>query len=325
MRQEGQGVPQPTQSIALYQISLSVIKKLAEGGMGAVYLAEQYGAEGFSKTVALKVIRRELLEDDESVKMFLDEAKLVADLIHPNIVQVYHLAEYKGRYFVVMEYVHSITSREFNMRHVEKGRQIPIDLAAFIVSRVCRGLYYAHRKTDRKGRHLGIVHRDVTPTNVLIDFRGNVKLSDFGIAKALTMRIPDEKKIIMGKLPYLSPEQARGQGTDHRSDIYSLGLCLHELLTGVPVFMPRDRSELMALQELGVPSVRDDRPTVPQELDEIIQRATAYRVKDRLKDANEFLVVLETYMYRDRYGPTNEKLAEYTRQQFPEIHWDRVE
>lgn len=312
-------------NIAVYQAQLRVIKRLAEGGMGAVYLAEQYGADGFSKTVALKVIRRELLEDAESVRLFLDEARLVADLVHTNIVQFYHLAEYGGRYFVVMEYVHGVNARELNLRHIEQGRLIPIDLSAFIVSRICRGLYYAHVKTDRRGRHLGVVHRDVTPTNILIDFRGDVKLSDFGIAKALTMNVPDERRVVMGKLPYLSPEQARGQRTDPRSDIYSLGLCLHEFLTGRPVFMPNDRQELLGLQEVGPIPVRSERPAVPAKLEQIAAKATAFDPAERFQDANEFMVALEEYMYSSGYGPTNEKMADYVRAQFPEMHWDRVE
>lgn len=312
-------------NIATYTANLKVIRKLAEGGMGSVFLAEQLGVEGFSKTVAIKVIRKDMLDDRETVTLFFDEAKLVADLVHPNIVQVYNLAHYKGRYFVIMEYVHSVTARDFALRHLDEGRQIPVDLAAFIVSRVCRGLYYAHRKRDRKGRHLGIVHRDVTPSNILLDFRGNVKLSDFGIAKALTMNVPDETKVIMGKLPYMSPEQARGLPTDPRSDIYSLGLVLHQLLSGMPVFSPRNREELLEMQLGKIPYVSAMRKSVPGELSDIVAKATQYNVEERLADANEFLVALETYMYRDRYGPTNEKLAEYMRQVFPDIDWDRVE
>jgi serine/threonine protein kinase len=317
--------PKDTGSIATYTTSLRVIRKIAEGGMGTVFLAEQLGVEGFAKTVAIKVIRKEMLNDIETVTLFLDEARLVADLVHPHIVQVYNLAEYKGRYFVIMEYVHGVTARDFLLKHLDQGRTVPTDLAAFIVSRVCRGLYYAHRKQDRKGRHLGIVHRDVTPTNILCDFRGNVKLSDFGIAKALTMNVPDETKVIMGKLPYMSPEQAQGQETDARSDIYSLGLCLHELLTGSPVFMPSSREELIRLQQRGVPPVDQQRKSVPPQLARIVAKAVEYDVGARYQDANEFGTALETYMYSDRYGPTLEKLAEYMRQIFPDIPWDRVE
>ena len=312
-------------SLATYTTSLQVIRKLAEGGMGSVFLAEQLGAAGFSKTVAIKVIRREFLNDKETVTLFFDEAKLVADLVHPHIVQVYNLAEYKGRYFVVMEYVHGMNARDVMLRHLDQGRSIPTDIAAFIVSRICRGLYYAHRKRDRKGVHLGLVHRDVTPSNILCDLRGSVKLSDFGIAKALTMNIPDETKVIMGKLPYMSPEQARGLPTDPRCDIYALGLVLYELLSGTPVFMPKSREQLMYLQEKGVPPIDSVRKNVPPDLAAIVKKATELDVDARFADANEFGTALETYMYSNRYGPTNEKLAEYLQQIFPEIDWDRVE
>jgi len=309
-----------------YAARCRIIRKIAEGGMGSVYLAEQIGEVGFAKTVALKVIKKERLEDERAVRLFLDEARLVADLVHQNILQVYNLASYRGMYFIVMEFLHGVTARDFLVRHTEEGRLPPVDLAAFIVSRVCRGLAYAHDKRDRKGQPLGIVHRDVTPTNIMLDFRGFVKLSDFGIAKALTMSIPDETKVIMGKFPYMSPEHAMARPTDQRSDIFSLGLVLYELLTGRRILEVRNRKELLKLFETAAFVPPDERrPVVPRELADICMRALEIDPADRYQSAREFGNALEVYMYATRYGPTNEKLAEYLNSVFPEVDRDRIE
>lgn len=318
-----------------YAARCRVIRKIADGGMGTVYLGEQVGEVGFAKTVALKVIRRDKLEDEKVARLFVEEAKLVADLVHQNILQVYNLASYRGVYFIVMEFLHGITAREFLERH--RDRRVgedglpPVDLAAFIVSRVCRALAYAHEKRDRKGRPLGIVHRDVTPTNIMIDYRGFVKLSDFGIAKAMTMSTPDEARFIMGKYPYMSPEQARGERTGPGSDIFSLGLCLYELLTGTRPYEARSRKELLELFEASkretkhVPPPHELRASVARELSDITMKAAALDPGERYGTAKECGTALELYMYSSRYGPTNEKLAEYLQTIFPEVDRDRIE
>ena len=302
-----------------------VIRKIADGGMGSVYLAEQIGPTGFTKTVALKVIRKERLEDPKTVAMFVDEAKLVADLVHQNILQVYNLGEYGGRHFIVMEYLHGVTLTEFLKRHKDMGKLPPVDMAAFIASRVCRGLGYAHDKRDRQGRPLGIVHRDVTPSNVMIDVRGFVKLSDFGIAKALDTSVPDESQVIMGKLPYMSPEQARGEITGFSSDIFSLGLVLYELLSGETVYRPQSRGDLLRLMnEFRIVSPRRLRSSIPDELEEIVMKALKTEPAKRYGSAKEFGDALEHYMYHDRWGPTNEKLAQYVLSVFPDVDRDRI-
>jgi serine/threonine-protein kinase len=303
-----------------------VIRKIADGGMASVYLAEQMGESGFAKTVALKVIRRDRLRDERTVRLFVDEAKLVADLVHQNILQVYNLAQYKGLHFIVMEFLHGLTARDFLERHRERERLIPVDLAAFIASRVARALAYAHDKRDRKGRPLGIVHRDVTTSNIMLDHRGFVKLSDFGIAKALTMSIPDETRVIMGKFPYMSPEQARGEKTSPRSDLFSLGVVLYELLTGAKPYEPTSRRELLRLfDEADVPSPTELRPIVPEELSRIVGKAISLDQADRFASAREFGDALEVYMYSSGYGPTNEKMADYLHAVFPEADRDRIE
>ncbi|MBI4615027.1 MAG: serine/threonine protein kinase [Planctomycetes bacterium] len=296
-----------------------IVKRIAEGGMGSIYLAEQIGADGFRKTVALKTIRSSLLEDRETLDLFVGEAKLVADLIHENILQVYHLDKHDGQYFIVMEHVFGKTLEKFVKRHQSLKREVPIDLAAFIVSRVCRGLDYAHKKRDRSGKLLGIVHRDVSPSNIILNFAGVVKLTDFGIAKALTMKIPDEKEVIMGKYPFMSPEMAKFQGTDHRSDIFSLALISFELLTGKMVYNVESPEELVdKMENYRIPNVMKVNPRVPPRLNEIVMKGLEINPADRWQSAHDFGVALEHFMYDKGYGPTNEKLAAYLESIFPE-------
>lgn len=309
-----------------FMARIQPLRKIADGGMGSVYCAELCGEVGFAKTVALKVIKRDRTTDRQALQMFLDEAKLTADLVHANIAQVYFLGMFNQLYFIVMEFLHAKTLTQVIRRHREMNSLIPIEEAAFMVSRVARGLEYAHTKRDRNGKHLGIVHRDVTPSNIMIDFRGAVKLTDFGIAKALTMNVPDETKVIMGKFPYMSPEQAAGQRTDARSDIFALGLVLYEATTGTRVYTPKTRQEL--LEMMTKYRIRDPRKInqqIPDELAGIIMKALEKTVDERWQSAREFGDALERHMYGKGYGPTNEKLARYMAQIFPDIDRDRIE
>ena len=188
------------------------------------------------KQVAIKTIIDSLGSDADFVEMFIGEAKLVADLVHENIIQVYQLDRTDNTLYIVMEYIDGIDLSAFMARHADVGREVPVDLAAFIVSRVCRGLDYAHKKRDGQGGLLGVVHRDVTPRNIMITGQGVVKLGDFGVAKAHKLLASREGAVLMGKAPYMSPEQADYKDTDGRSDLFSLGTVFYRLLTGVSVF-----------------------------------------------------------------------------------------
>ena len=201
------------------ELQYELTNKLAEGGMGLVYEAIQKGTGNFRKIVAIKLIREEYSSIPEFQKNFIGEARLVADLIHTNIVQTYHLGQIGGQYFMTMEFVRGVNLEQFIDRHLEINRQIPVDMAVFIASRVCRGLSYAHAKRDSEGRLLGIVHRDVNPKNVMLANEGDVKLTDFGIAKALDLMYNEEGKVIAGKDEYLSPEQASYAVTDARAPL----------------------------------------------------------------------------------------------------------
>jgi len=290
-------------------------RKISEGGMGIVYEAVQRGAGQFRKVVAIKLIREEYSSIAEFQKNFIGEARLVADLIHTNIVQTYHLGQIGGQYFMTMEYVRGVNLEQFLDKHAELKRTLSVDLAAFVVSRVCRGLAYAHAKRDSEGRLLGIVHRDVNPKNVMLAYEGDVKLTDFGIAKALDLMYNEEGKVIPGKDEYLSPEGASYGVTDARSDIFSLGIVLTELLLGKNVFRSANRLESRHnVLNMPVPQFSTLRAEIDPKLEAIIQKALQRDRDKRYQTAYEMMTDLELYLYSDRYGPTNEKLAVYLRE-----------
>src|SRR5213596_2713256 len=220
-----------------------IVRKIFEGGMGVVYEAEQHGARDFVKRVAIKVIRQSYANQKTFIENFIGEAKLVADLIHTNIVQTYHLGSTGQIFFIAMELIRGANLEQFTRQLTDKQRALPLELAVFIVSRVARGLAYAHAKTDKDGRPLGIVHRDVSFKNIMIAFEGDVKLTDFGIAKARGFLVDNEGEVVAGKADFMSPEQANFQVTDKRSDIFSVGVVLGVLLLGRNVFKGENTDE----------------------------------------------------------------------------------
>ena len=288
------------------------MRVIAEGGMGIVYEAEQRGVGNFIKRVAVKLIREEYSKIDEFRSNFVGEARLVADLIHTNIVQTYHLGEISGQYFMTMEYVDGVTLEDFIQRHRETKQLIPTDLASFIVSRICRGLSHAHQHCDPSGRKLGIVHRDVNPRNIMIAREGDVKLTDFGIAKALDLMYNEEGIVIAGKDEYLSPEQARREVTDARADLFCCTILLSEMLVGENIFETnRERTTHKNILELSIPDFTELRSEIDPRLNEILQHGFKRDRDKRYQSAQAMLTALETFLYDDGYGPTNEKLAAY--------------
>lgn len=299
------------------ELHYEITRKIAEGGMGVVYEAQQLGAGNFRKIVALKLIREEYSAVEEFQKNFIGEARLVADLIHTNIVQTYHLGQVGGQYFMVMEFVRGVNLEQFLERHRKLDRSVPVDLAAFIVSRVARGLTYAHTKCDSEGRHLNIVHRDIGPKNILIAYEGDVKLTDFGIAKALDLMYNEEGQVIAGKDEYLSPEQASYAVTDARADLFGLGIVLSELLLGRNLFRAAERNHSRRnILTLPIPRFSALRSDIDERLENILQRALQRDRDKRYQTAFELLTDLELYLYSDRYGPTNEKLGVYVKELF---------
>ncbi len=295
------------------ELRYDIVRKIAEGGMGIVYEAAQRGAGNFTKSVALKIIREEYSAIAEFQKNFIGEARLVADLIHTNIVQTYHLGKTgAGLYYMVMELVRGPHLEQLIERHHAINRQVPVDIAVFIISRVARGLAYAHAKTDNDGRPLKIVHRDIGPKNILFTYEGDVKLTDFGIAKALDLMYNEEGKVIAGKDEYLSPEQATYAVTDARADLFPLGIVLTEILLGQNIFRCADRLKSRRnILSMPIPKFSTLRSDIDDRLEAIIQKALQRDREKRYQTAAEMLTDLELYLYSDGYGPTNEKLGVY--------------
>lgn len=299
------------------EVHYELTRKIAEGGMGLVYEATQRGIGGFRKVVAIKLIREEYSAIEEFRNNFIGEAKLVADLIHTSIVQTYHLGKVGEQYFMTMEYVSGWNLEEFLDRHVETDQYIPADIAVFIVSRICRGLAYAHRKKDKDGRPLGIVHRDVNPKNIMIGQEGDVKLTDFGIAKALDLMYNHEGEVIAGKDEYLSPEQARCEVTDQRADLFGCGIVMAELMLGYNIFEDSvSENTIRNILEMEIPNFSEIRQDVDERLNDILHLALQRPREKRYQTAEQMLTELEGFIYGDGYGPTNEKLAAYANDLF---------
>ncbi len=294
-----------------------IVRKIFEGGMGVVYEAEQHGTRNFVKRIAMKVIRQHYANQPQFIENFIGEAKLVADLIHTNIVQTYHLGEAHGVFFIAMELIRGVNLEQFAQQHADKKRVLPKELAVFIVSRVARGLAYAHAKTDRDGKSLGIVHRDVSFKNVMIAFEGDVKLTDFGIAKARGFLADQEGEVVAGKADFMSPEQANFQITDKRSDLFSAGIVLAQLLLGHNIFKAASPEESrQRVLKMPIPDFRQLDTKIDDDLNRILQRALVRDVTRRYAAAEELLFDLEHYIYHAGYGPTNETVGKYIRELF---------
>jgi serine/threonine-protein kinase len=294
-----------------------IVRKIYEGGMGIVYEAEQHGAQNFIKRVAIKVIRQSYATQKTFIENFIGEAKLVADLIHTNIVQTYHLGESKGTYYIAMELIRGVNLEQFADQLRQKRHTLPVEMAVFIASRVCRGLAYAHAKCNKDGNPLGIVHRDVSFKNIMIAFEGDVKLMDFGIAKARGFLTDQEGEVVAGKADYMSPEQADFQITDKRSDLFSVGVVLAHLLLGRNVFKGTSPEESRKrVISFPIPDFRKEDRRIDDRLNEILHRALARDLAKRYPSADELLYALEHYIYHSGYGPTNETLGKLMRELF---------
>jgi serine/threonine-protein kinase len=307
--------------VALFTIQnefrYEIVRKIFEGGMGIVYEAEQLGAREFVKRIAIKVVRQNYASQTQFIENFIGEAKLVADLIHTNIVQTYHLGETRGVYFIAMELIRGVNLEQFVQQLQDKKRQLPKELGIFIVSRIARGLAYAHAKTDKDGKPLGIVHRDVSFKNIMIAFEGDVKLTDFGIAKAKGFLTDQEGEVVAGKADYMSPEQANFQITDKRSDLFSAGVVLAHLLLGRNIFKSNTAEESrQRIMNMAIPDFRTLDPRIDERLNEILHCALSRDLDKRYDSADQLLYDLEHYIYHTGYGPTNETLGKYMRELF---------
>lgn len=298
-------------------VRYELVRSLAEGGMGVVYEARQCGAGAFSKRVAIKVIREEYSLIREFRNNFVGEARLVADLIHPNIVQILHLGMHEQRYYMVMEYVGGITLADLIAQHRLLHQHVPLDLAVYVALNVARALEYAHERQTPDGKNLGIVHRDVNPKNILISWNGEVKLTDFGIAKAMDLMYNKEGEVIAGKYEYLSPEQARKEVTDGQADVFSLGVVLAETLLDENVFEGKSSEEtLQRICGMEVPNFSRIRSDIDVKLNKVLRHALQ---RERAHRANAATLTLELEELLDRAGHTytSGKLSAYLRKLLP--------
>lgn len=269
------------------------IRKIADGGSAEVFLGEQVGAAGFRRDVVLKRIHPRLWVNEQFRQMLLDEAHLAMSLTHPNLVQVLDVGESTGHSFLVLELVDGWTLGQVARRGYDAGLPIPIELSCYIAAEICRGLEYAHLR-KRDGKPLEIVHRDICPNNVLVSMHAEVKVTDFGIARASSRSDTTSSGMIRGKPMYMSPEQAMGQPLDARSDLFSVGTVLFWLLTGeLPFKGPADQEYLAQIITTDAPSPAAVRPEIPAEICAVVQKAMARDRAQRFSSARELLTAIE--------------------------------
>ncbi len=260
----------------------TIVAQLSSGGMASLYLARQAGAAGFFRHVAIKVVHPHLAQNDQFLSMFIDEAKLSARIQHPNVVHVEELGEDRGMYYLVMEYVHGCSLARLLAELTHRKQRLSVDVAVWIAGRVAEGLHAAHELRDDEGRELGVVHRDVSPQNILLASNGHVKLIDFGIAKAFGRAYQTATGSLKGKLKYMAPEQARSSRVDRRTDIYALGIVLWEMLTMRRMF--RADNEVELLEKVRHPDVASPvhyAPHLNQELCDAVMQALALDTRHR--------------------------------------------
>ena len=278
-----------------------VLKRLASGGMAEVFVAESAGIEGFKKRVAIKRVLPHLSEKKRFISMFLDEARLSAQLSHSNCVQVFDIGVGDNAYFIVMEFVDGSDLKAVVDYLKSNGRTFPVEIAVLIAIKICEGLTYAHELQGSDGKDLHIVHRDMSPPNVLITKHGEVKIVDFGLAKASSQLEKSEPGIIKGKFSYLSPEAALGGEVDHRTDIFAVGIILWELLSGKRLFLAdTDFATVKMVQQTQIPSLKQMRSDVNDDLERILHRALAKDTGRRYSSARDLGRDLTAFLYR--YG-----------------------
>jgi serine/threonine-protein kinase len=290
----------------------SLIRRIAQGGMAQIFLAVQRGPHGFEKVAVLKVILPELCTNDEFVKMFLDEARIAANLDHNNVVRVYDFGELNGQYYIAMEHLPGEDLSSVLQQSRRSSSPLPIDTVADIVLGAATGLHFAHELKDARGRLMNVVHRDVSPSNIIVTYPGNVKLVDFGIARAESNAVKTDAGTLKGKIAYVSPEQARGEALDRRSDVWALGTVLYELLTGLRLFRrDSDLATLKAVTEGPIASVRELRPDVPERLEQIVERALTRDIDLRYQTAAAMGDDLAAFLVSRGYVRSERVLAEF--------------
>ena len=294
-----------------------VVKHLAQGGMAEVFLARATGIEGFERHVVIKRIREEQAHDKMHVQMFLDEARLAASLHHQNIVQVHDIGEEQGEYFFVMEYVHGEDVRKLLTEVSSRAERVPLEHVITIVTAAAAGLHHAHEQCGPNRAPLGIVHRDVSPANILVGYDGGVKVADFGVAKAAHRTFETESGARKGKVAYMSPEQCIGVAVDRRSDVFALGIVLYESLTVRRLFKDdNDFLTMTAIVQGKIPPPSTVWPEIPPELEAIVMKALASSPDDRYATADHMRLALEEFAAGIGLRTSTTTLADYMKTQF---------
>ncbi|MCK6551601.1 protein kinase [Myxococcota bacterium] len=295
----------------------TLVKKLATGGMAEIWLARQRGLAGFNRFVVIKKILSHLSEQETFVKMFLDEARTSAQLNHPNVVQIYDLGREGESYYIAMEFIAGENLAAIAWRGMKRGRPLSPQFAARIIADTCKALHYAHHLRGSDGQALEIVHRDISPQNILVTYEGEVKVVDFGIAKAATKSEHTKTGMLKGKFSYMSPEQCLGTPVDMRSDIFALGILLYELCTGKRLF--KHESELMILEMITKRTVvppSQVAPGISPRLEEVIMTALEKPVERRFQTAQDMQIALEEYLREEQRAASNADIASYMRALF---------
>lgn len=300
-------------SIGPYEVK----RQLGAGGMAEVFQAVRVGLDGFELPVAVKRILPHLVADHEFVTMFHQEAKVAGKLLHGNICQVYALGRADDTLYMALEYVDGRDAGAIFERNRTLGERIPLPELCTMIAALCEGLDYAHHKLSEDGTPLNIVHRDVSPPNIIVSFEGQIKLIDFGLAKVGQASHHTKAGTIKGKLAYLSPEQMTGDKLDGRSDLYSVGIVMYELLTGERLFSrPTDLETFRAVKEGIIPPVRTFRPDVPRALEQILLRALSPDRDDRYQTAGSMREAIVRLCYAQGWQCRTERLGQYMRALF---------
>lgn len=295
-----------------------LLDKLAVGGMAELYRAMITGVQGFEKLIAIKKILPHLATEEELVRSFIDEAKLAALLHHQNIVQIYDFGSLGESYFIAMEYLLGKDCRIIKSKAKEKNLPLELQNAIFIVTRICSGLNYAHKLKDFQGKPLNIIHRDISPANILITYEGDVKIVDFGIAKAANQASMTQFGMIKGKVAYMSPEQAAGKTIDQRSDIFACGILLYELVTGKRMFSGDTMHILANVRDAEFTKPEEARKDLPEKLLKILYKALEKEADQRYQTCGDMLTDLEECACRLDMHPTAHGFSRYMKTLFAE-------
>jgi serine/threonine protein kinase len=296
-----------------------LLDRISVGGMAEVFKAKAFGVEGFEKILAIKRILPNMIEDEDFIEMFIDEAKIAGQLNHANICQIFELGRFDRAHYIAMEYISGKDLLQILSYFQRRQETFPLAVACFIVAKLCEGLDYAHRKHDARGNALNIVHRDISPQNVLASFDGEIKLIDFGIAKARYRSSKTAAGVLKGKFGYMSPEQVRGLKLDRRSDVFALGTLLYEMIAGIRLFVAEsDFSTLEKVRNVDISPPRRYNPGIPAELERITMKALARTPEGRYQWANELQEELQAFMLMQKPLMTTKRLAAWMKNHFSE-------